>query len=317
MRPADAAPIVCPMKWMSFATAAAIFLGAALSAAAEDVARTAVTQAFARQKALPGYVEHQFGQLPIMPTAPDIDEGPAARLSEQPLSEQPDAEPVIELSPEQEIATIEHAGNRERQLLANGMGEIVRGDGKMAYRVTVPAQVTARLSAITAESTDDLARETQSTLRSIKALSAALARGGSIDVVGAAMGALDEVAQLLSHARSTADLIKANAMLERLSGTWQCQPDSRPPFPSKLLSVEQVEDRSIVTVRAHVYSAVWGFDAAQGGYQLQGRVWIGVSDGMPLRTELSFPGGTSLRTEYEYPAVAPNIPRPQCAAPGP
>lgn len=40
-----------------------------------------------------------------------------------------------------------------------------------------------------------------------------------------------------------------------------------------------------------------------------------VSDGMPLRSELSFPGGTSLRTEYDYPEAAPDISLPRCAAP--
>jgi hypothetical protein len=298
------------MKWVSFLAATAVLLAPTVRGAADEVARAAVTQAFVRQKALPGYVEHQYGQLPIMPSAPEIGEDSAA-----PSSEQSDAEPVIELSPEQEIATIEHAGNREHQLFANGVGEIVRGDGRMAYKFTAPAQVTARLSAVTAESTDDLAQEIQTTVKTIKALSAALARAGSIEVVGAAMSALDQVALLVSHARSTADLMKASAMLQRLSGTWQCKPDPSPQYPSKLLSVEPLEDRSIGRVRAHVYSAIWGFDSAQGGYQLQGRVWIGVSDGVPLRSELSFPNGTSLRTEYEYPTVAPDISLPQCAAP--
>jgi len=298
------------MKWMSFLAAPAILLTALVYGAGEDLARTAVNQAFARQKALPGYVEHQFGRLPIEPRAAEVGEHATARSAEQ-----DDAEPVIEMGPEQEIATIEHSGNRERHVLANGRGEIVRGDGRMAYKFTVPAQVTARLSAVTTESTDELAEEAQTTLKAIKALSATLARGASIDVVGAAMAALDEVAQLLSHARSTADLIKARAMLQSLSGTWQCKPDPSPQYPSKLLSVEPLEDRSIVRVRAHVYAAVWGFDSTQGGYQLQGRVWIGVSDGMPLRSQLSFPGGSSLRSEYEYPAVAPDISLPQCATP--
>ena len=298
------------MKWISFLAATAMLLATAVCGAEEDLARTTVNEAFARQKALPGYVEHQFGQLPIVPSAAEISERAAARSTEQ-----ADAEPVIEMGPEQEIATIEHSGNREHQLLANGLGEIVRGDGRMAYKVTVPAQVTSRLSAVTAESTDELAKEGQSTLRTIKALSAALARGGSIDVVGAAMGALDAVTQLLSHARSTADLIKAAAMLQSLSGVWQCQRDPVPQHPSKLLSVEPLADRSIGRVRAHVYTAVWGLDSTQGGFQLESRVWIRVSDGLRLRSELSFPGGTSLRTEYEYPDAAPDISVPQCAAP--
>jgi hypothetical protein len=297
------------MKSMSFLAGSAILLTTLVCGAEEDLARTAVNQAFARQKALPGYVEHQFGRLPIEPGAVEVGERATAHSAEE-----DDAEPVIEMGPEQEIATIEHSGNRERHVLANGRGEIVRGDGRMAYRFTVPAQVTERLSAATKESTDDLAEEAQTTLKSIKALSAALARGGSTDVVGAAMGALDEVAQLLSHARSTADLIKAETMLQRLSGMWQCQSDSAPQHPSKLLSVEPLEDRSIVRVRAHAYAAVWGLDSTRGGYQLQGRVWIGVSDGMPLRSELSFPGGSNLRSEYEYPTVAPDISLPECAA---
>lgn len=298
------------MSRTSFLAAIAIVAAAPVHAADDGAARIAVTQAIAKQKALPGYIEHQFGRLPIMPTMVDADEPPLRRPHES-----PDAEPVIEWGPEQEITTIEHAGERERLSFGYGQGEIVRGGGQTAYKFIVPTQVAAQMSSLAADSGDQLAQNEQSTVKAIRAFTKTLAHGASIDIVGAAIGALDEVAQMVSQARSTAEILKANAMLARASGVWRCEPDPAPHPPSTMLSVEAMPDRSIGRVRAHVYSVLWGADSSPSSYQFESHLWIGVTDGLLLRNEPILPGGNSMHTEFEYPAVAPDIPAPQCEAP--
>lgn len=125
------------MKWMSFLVGAGALLVTGACGAEDEQARTAVDQAFARQRALPGYVEHQFGHLPVEPGAAEtLADMVAARVKEKatekvhekvakatahspvaaelgeralaPLEEQAD-ELVIAMAPEREIATIEHA----------------------------------------------------------------------------------------------------------------------------------------------------------------------------------------------------------------
>jgi len=310
LRPGHRKEIVRPMNRTSFLAAIAIVAAVHVHAADDNSARIAVTQAIAKQKALPGYIEHQFGRLPIMPMMVEADEPPLRRPAES-----PDAEPVIEWGSEQEITTIEHAGGRERLSFGYGQGEIVRGGGQTAYKFIVPAQVAAQMSALAADSGDQLAQNEQSSVKAIRGLSKALAHGASMDIVGAAIGALDEVAQMVSQARSTAEILKANAMLARVSDVWQCKPDDAPHAPSAMLSVEPMPDRSIGRVRAHVYSVVWSADSSNGGYQFEGHLWIGITDGLPLRLEAAFPGGSSMRTEFEYPETAPDIPTPQCPAP--
>ena len=301
-----------------------------------------MNQAFARQRALPGYVEHQFGHLPVEPGAAETladmvtarvkekatekvrekvakataHSPVAAELGERALaqSEEQADELVIAMGPEREIVTIEHAGQRERQVLADGRGEVVRGGGQMAYKYTVPAQASARQLAASVESTADVVKQARSTLGAIKALSRALAQGGTGDVLGAAMGAFDEVTRLLSGARSTADLIQATVMLERLSGAWQCQPEPLPQPPGELLVVEPLADDTVGDVPARAYFAVWALGSGPGGYQLESRVWLRASDGLPLRSKLSLPGGSSIRTDYEYP-TALEIALPRCASP--
>ena|SRR5450631_1066784 len=103
-------------------------------------------------------------------------------------------------------------------------------------------------------------------------------------------------------------------MLERLSGVWQCQPDPLPQPPGQLLVAEPLADDTVGEVPAHVYFAVWALGSGQHGYQLESRVWLRLSDGLPLRSELSLPGGSSIRTDYEYPAAL-DIPLPRCATP--
>jgi hypothetical protein len=320
-----------------------LLITASASRAQDEQARMAVNQAFARQKALPGYVEHQFGRLPVEPggvetladmvtarvkekateklhekVAQATAHAPlAAELSDSALTlldEQADAELVIPMGPEREIVTVEHSGMRERQVLADGRGEVVRGGGQMAYKYTVPAQATAMQLAITVENTAEVAKEARSTIASIKAFSSALAKGGTGDILGAAMAGFDEVTRLLHGARSTADLVHATVMLERLSGAWLCQPDPLPQYPSTLLVVEPLADETLGDAPAHVYFAAWRFGSPEQGYQVESRVWIRMSDGLPLRSELSLPGGNSVRTDFEYPAMV-EIRLPRCAAP--
>jgi hypothetical protein len=211
---------------------ASLLITASASRAQDEQARMAVNQAFARQKALPGYVEHQFGCLPVEPggvetladmvtarvkekateklqekVAQATAHAPlAAELSDRALTlldAQADAELVIPMGPEREIVTVEHSGTRERQVLADGRGEVVRGGGQMAYKYTVPAQATATQLAASVQSTAEVAKEARSTIASIKAFSSALAKGGTGDILGAAMAGFDEVIRLLHGARST------------------------------------------------------------------------------------------------------------------
>jgi hypothetical protein len=326
-----------------------LVVGAGLCAAAsvcraeDDGARAALNQAFARQKALPGYVEHLFGRLPVEPGAAEAladivtarikekatekaQEKVAAATARSPVaaeraaralaraSEQEDTELVISLGPEREFMTVEHSGNRERQVMADGRSEIVRGGGQMAYKYTAPPQARAMLLAATGESAVEIGKQAKSTVASIKAFSGALARGATGDILGATMAAFDEVTRLLADARSTAELTRATMMLERLSGRWQCQPDSGPQYPATMLVAEPLADEALGDEPAHVYFASWRFGTAVQGYPMESRVWIRMADGLPVRSEFSSPGGFNVRTEFEYPAHL-TIAEPQCETP--
>jgi len=336
--------------------AAALWLATAAHAAGDEAARTALDDAFARQRALPGYVEHQFGRTAVTPGVADaLIDMATARLKEkatEKLQEKiADATARVPLAPElseralaglgdeaeeamptmgpvREIAKVEHAGKRERHVLADGMGEIVRGDGQMAYRFNLPAQVTAMQLVTTAQSTVEVAKEARSTIGAIKALTSALAQGGFVNILGVASAALDQTVQLLRNARTSADLIQASVTLQKLSGTWQCRADrDGPQYPTRLIEAHPLADETVGGVPTHVYLAIRGIgtegparsEAAadeegrpQWGFRLENRVWVRVSDGLPLRSELSLPGGTHLRTEFEYPAAI-GFPTPVCA----
>jgi len=331
------------MKRISFLAGAGMLLATGVYGAEDEPARLAVNEAIARQKALPGYVEHQFGRLPVEPGAAEtLVDAATARIKEQAieklqekvaqatahapvtaelsnramarLGDQAEVELAIPMGPEREVVTVEHAGKRERQVTADGRGEVVRGGGQMAYKYTVPPQATAMQLATTVESTAEVVKQAKSTVASIKAFSSALAKGATGDIVGAAMGAFDEVIRLFNSARFTADLVEATIRLERLSGSWQCRPDPGPQYVAKLIAVEPLADETVGSVPTHVYFAVWAFGSAPGGYELESRMWIRVSDGLPLRSELFVPGGSSLRTDFEYPAMV-EVALPRCAPP--
>src|SRR5450755_4741069 len=214
---------------------ACVLLATSVYGADDGQARTALNQAFARQRAMPGYVEHQMGRMPLVPGAVDtladmvtarVKEKATEKLQEKVaqstarvplagdvadralagLSDQAE-EPVLSQSilPEREIATVQHAGKHERHVLADGQGELVRGDGQMAYKYNVPPQVMALQLVSTVQSAADVAKEARSAIGSIKALSSALAKGATGDILGAAMAAFDQVTRLLGDARTSAD----------------------------------------------------------------------------------------------------------------
>ena len=323
---------------------ACVLLTTSVYGADDGQARTALNQAFARQRAMPGYVEHQMGRLPLVPGAVEtladmvtarVKERATEKLQEKVvqatahvplaaevadralarLSDQADGALTLSIGPEREIGTVQHSGNRERHVLADCQGELVRGDGQMAYKYNVPPQVLALQLVSTVQSAAEVAKEARGAIGSIKALSSALAKGATGDILGAAMAAFDQVTRLLGDARTSADLIQATAMLQRQSGVWQCQPDRiGAQYPSKLLDATQLADETVGDVPTHVYFAVWGFGSAEQGFQLESRVWIRVSDGLPQQSELSSPGGVSQLTEFEYAAVV-DFPSPVCAAP--
>jgi hypothetical protein len=324
---------------------AGVLISAGVDGAEDDPVRTALNQAFATQKALPGYVEHQMGRMAAMPGATEtladmvathVKEKATEKLQEKVaqstarvpvagevadralarLSDQAEGAALTpSILPEREIATVQHAGKRERHVLADGQGELVRGDGQMAYKYSVPPQVLALQLVSTVQSAADVAKEARSAINSIKAISSALAKGASGDVLGAAVATFDAVTRLLSGAKTTADLVQAAAMMQSQSGVWQCQPDRLgAQYQGKLLDVTQLADETVGDVPTHVYFAVWGFGAGKQGFQLESRVWIRLSDGLPLRSEFSPPGGESQVTEFEYPAVV-DFPSPVCATP--
>jgi hypothetical protein len=152
---------------------AGVLISAGAHGAEDDPVRSALNQAFATQKALPGYVEHQMGRMAAMPGATEtladmvtarVQEKATEKLQEKvaqstarvPLAGEVADRALARLSdqavaaaftpsilPQREIVTVQHAGKREHHVLADGQGEFVRGDGQMAYKYSVPPQVLA------------------------------------------------------------------------------------------------------------------------------------------------------------------------------
>ena len=342
------------MKGMSVVIGCGALIVASAYAAEDSPALTLLNQAFARQRAMPGYVEHLFARSPAVPGVVDtltdmaverlkqqaadkIQEKVALATSHVPLAgeatdravdrlhEQVDESLVPAVLPEREVGKIEHAGKREREVLEGNLGEVVRADGRAAYKLQVRQQVAILQMAAAAGSAQAAVISARSVRTSLQSISGSLAQGNVVGSVMAVITALDQVSALLGNARTSADLVKATVMLEKLSGTWICQADSLPPHNFKIVAVEQLEDESIGDTPTHVFlahRAAAGKSAAQasadgeapGGYDLQNRVWVRVSDGLPLRSVLTLPGGNGRRTDYEYPSIAIEIPMPECGS---
>jgi len=240
-----------------------------------------------------------------------------------------EAEPEIAIvwGPETEIMTTQHAGKRQRQTMLGGMYEIVRADGQMATRTSLRPQIVQMQLAVAASGYGAFEQARQ-VRESIKSIGSQLAQGG----IGMAFGvveALGQIDALLGAARTTAQLARAAALMEEVSGKWQCEPDPLDPgeFGRRLETV-QLEDDTLGRVPAHVYREVRGFagpqasqqpppdaaDEPHGPFQVRMQIWVGIADGLPLRSEFAFPGGHSQRIEFDYGKVS-TIDFPTCANP--
>lgn len=289
------------MPGMRFIAAAGLAMATHVYGADEQ-ARAAFEQAFDRQHALPGYVEHQFSRFPLRTGG---------------------AGGTTSTGSERETLTIEHMGDRQRQLIA-GVGEIVWANGRVARRFNLSPQVAQIRAAATTTPLEGL-RTVAGVAGSLKDIYDYLSQG-PVGVFLGAMTAVDQATQMLSSGAGKADLSRAADMLEQQT-LWRCEPDDPPSHhPGKVISTHQLADESISGVPTHVYSETRVFefiaapltngtedtgDTSLRGYSMQSRAWVRTADGLPLRSELVFPGGR-LRTEYEYPAAV-EFAVPECA----
>jgi hypothetical protein len=334
---------------------AAIGLLALQAAHGQDVAaRAALDRALALQRTVPSFTEHVYARMPVMPGGIDTArDAVVERLKERALDAaqdkiaaataqvpvagdviargvakaraEADVEPVFTIAwgPETEIMTTEHAGGRERRTMLGGTYEIVRAEGRMATRVSLRSQIVQMQLAVAASGYGvyEQARQVRETIKSI---GSQLAQGG-IGMVFGVVDALGQIDSLLGAARTTAQLARATALMEEMSGRWRCEPD---PLDSgefgKSLEVVQLDDDTM----AHVYREVRGSAAPQasttrpadpddeppGPFQIHIQTWVGIADGLPLRSVFELPGGHSQRIEYDYGHVAA-IDFPACANP--
>jgi hypothetical protein len=325
--------------------------------AALDVdAGAALDQAFSRQQALPGYVEHLYGRMPVLPgmldqAAKTIEDGLKDKARERvqqkiaiataklpivnevaeramaQLDDQADAELVVTFGPEEELGTIEYAGARRHEVFPGSRTEIVRADGRTAMKLDLGTQI-AELTLAAAMTGEGLVGEVRSVRSSLKALTSHLAHGG-FTLVGQASELFDSLSQLLSTARSTAQILQIAASMSKLSGQWQCQADAASgSYAGTRVAVRRLADETLADGPAHVYEEVraFSFPAApafgsrRGGlepptaFELQYRVWVRDADGLPVRTEFATPGGMSQRIEFAYPAAV-DVALPVCMSP--
>lgn len=334
---------------------AAIGLLALHAAHSQEVsARAELDRAVARQRMVPSYTEHLYGRLPVIPGAVDtVRDALTARLKERALDAAQDkiaaatakvplagdaiakaragadAEPefVIAFGPETEVATTEHVGKRQRQTTLGGTMEIVRADGRMATKVDLRPQILQMQLAVAAPGYGayEQARQVRSSIRSI---GTQLAQSG-IGRVASIADAIGQIDALLGAARTTAQLVRATAMMEEVSGSWQCEPDPLDPGQfGKRIEVVQLADDTLAGTPVHVYREVRAFavpqtsmpapvdpdDEPPTAFRVRIQTWIGIADGLPLRSEFELPGGRSQRIDYDYAKVAA-IDFPSCANP--
>lgn len=287
------------MTGMKFIATATLAISTQVCAADEQ-ARAALEQAFDRQRALPGYVEHQFSRV----LEPNGTSAPA-------------------MGPERETLTIEHSGERQR-LLMRDAGEMVRANGRVAHRFNVSPQVAQIRAAATTTPMEGL--ETVSdVIGSLKSTYDFLSQG-PVGVFLGAMTVFDQASQMLSRGGGQAALFQVADMLEQQSA-WRCDPDvPGAQHSGKVIDSQQLADESIANVPVHVYSETREFDfaapprrieasgaeAPPRGFRVQSRSWLRASDGLPLRSELMISGRGILRTEYEYPSAPVEFALPEC-----
>lgn len=257
-------------------------------------------------------------KVPVVSTVADrAMNGIADRVSQE----------VVEtLGPEREVLTVQHAGSLVREVFANGYYESVQTEDRKAVRFNLTSQIAALRVQTAVSLTETGLAEVKSARASLKEISTSLAHAGSGGILGAATAIFDQVMELLQTARGAKDMIQAVATLERFSGTWQCEPTPlEPTSTSRSTNVEQLPDEPIAGVPMHVYRETYIFgsprvlnasgagdnESPAGSYQLQSRTWVRISDGLPMRVELAFPGAGTQRRDYDYPAKI-DIALPPC-----
>ena len=337
-------------RWRNYLLSAGLFLlGAARSlpgAAADDPgARSALEASLRRQEAVP-YVEHLFARAPVMPAqtgalgelirdratqalrskaaqgtsgAPGA-AGIADRAMAQADTEEPHDTAGLTLGPETEIATIEHIGGKQRQRHAGGLSEIVLADGQMAVRLdlSVPvSQLRVAAASMTAEAAVDQARRIRDTIRM---LPLSLAEGGPLKIIGLIIGTLDELQAQLGIARTAAHLLSVADQMAKASNSWRCTPDDDFGPPAQMLDVRRLEDEPFAGQPARVYQYTNRFRVpAEDGRSepevitTQTRIWVRVSDGLPVRSDVLLPEHRQ-RSEFEY-GRAIDFAMPKCSAP--
>jgi hypothetical protein len=207
------------------------------------------------------------------------------------------------------------------------MAEIVRADGQMAMRVSLRPQILQMQLAV-ADSGYGAYEQARQVRASIKSMISQLSQGG-IGLLAGAVDAIGQIDALLGAARTTAQLARATALMEEVSGRWQCEPDPLDAAEfGKRIEVVQAADDTLGGTSAHVYREVRVFAAPQvsttvpsdlddeppAPFQVRIHTWVGIADGLPLRSEFALPGGRSQRIDYEYGKV-PSIDFPACANP--
>jgi hypothetical protein len=223
--------------------------------------------------------------------------------------------PADTVGPEREIGTIQHRGKITRQVFFNGYCEMIQVEGRQAIRYILAGEIAAlralKNNALTGEGLAE-ARQVRTTIRDI---SANIPQFGAAGVAFDAMAIFDQVSDLLALARDAKAMNQPLAMLEKMSGTWQIEPTPlKPTNPIKVTAVEQLPDATFGGAPTHVFREKCFLEGLPGApasaadhgdrlppLQLERTTWVRISDGLPVRTEFTFPGGPKQMMNYEYP----------------
>jgi hypothetical protein len=317
-------------------------------AADDSGARKALAHARKSQSALPGYLEHIIGYFPVMPGAVQVLTGTVkARLKKEVVDEvrnkmitatakMPGAAELVERAlahleegasaeadqigmlqtvvPDREIGTIQHSGNITRQVFADGYYEIVQNENRKAVRFNLTAQIALLRTQEVMNLTEAGVAEVKSVRDTIKGISFSMAQHTVVGSFGDALSIFDRVSELLTLVHAAKAMDQAAAMLEKMSGTWQCEPAPlSDTYPSKVTATEQLPDETLDGTQVHVYRESYilvGIQASNTSPadddgpaappQLQRRTWVRISDSLPVRVELAFPGGRKQTMNYDY-----------------
>ena len=282
-----------------------------LPTATDQLAQTLGDEVTARaQQAVRERVLQATSAVPEAATAAD-----RALIGMMESAGESDEVPGVVLGPERELATIEHTGAARRERYAGGVAEVVFADGQQRTRVDLSAQV-AQLRAIAAGgAVEPVVSEVSRIKTTIQHLDVAFLQGGAFGVVLSLIAQLDEALSLIYVARSTAQLLEAANEMAQMSNTWRCVPDPDAAAPAApMVDVQRLDDAVIAgeTVEVYRYDNVFAVEPEDGEAELadaeqvttETRVFVRATDGLPLRREVTLPGGQTQWSEYEYSNVA-------------